>query len=530
MKKICVLHAPKPYVLKCPPQGLMSIAAYLKGNNINIDILDANIHYINPKIIKCNSYEKLLKRKAYSNNFDTVKQDFPEKELIEYLHSNNFDIVLTDCNFTGTASFSFKTFELIKKILPNAIIITGGIHSTIFHKEILEKYPVDIITRGEGEEVTLNVIKALLSNNPKLDGIEGISYKANNNIIINPGSGLVKDLNTLYPVYDVYDDFEIDLYREYVKAVLGPFWGDQDPTGVVLTSRGCVGRCTFCNGRVIDRGKYRSLSKENIIKQLTYLYEKYRPKKFGIYDAMFGGDLDTYKAVCDFFRDRDVQWGFETRIDVMTSERLDYVKGTHCKYILYGLESVNLNTLKLNRKIPKSTDDNYMNKAAELFRKTSNLKILCVVSILYGLPGDDYAVFENTINFILNNVLNNNYYISYLFYIPIMYPGTNLWYEADENDRCYEWDKYFVNNENIIEEGKIIYKNPNVDINKLKFYVDNSNRILSNTNKGQHYFRKLIGKKDKIKNIFAEGHNGIDSVLNLKWFTLSVLYTLIEKC
>ena len=408
MKKICVLHAPKPYVLKCPPQGLMSIAAYLKGNNINIDILDANIHYINPKIIKCNSYEKLLKRKAYSNNFDTVKQDFPEKELIEYLHSNNFDIVLTDCNFTGTASFSFKTFELIKKILPNAIIITGGIHSTIFHKEILEKYPVDIITRGEGEEVTLNVIKALLSNNPKLDGIEGISYKANNNIIINPGSGLVKDLNTLYPVYDVYDDFEIDLYREYVKAVLGPFWGDQDPTGVVLTSRGCVGRCTFCNGRVIDRGKYRSLSKENIIKQLTYLYEKYRPKKFGIYDAMFGGDLDTYKAVCDFFRDRDVQWGFETRIDVMTSERLDYVKGTHCKYILYGLESVNLNTLKLNRKIPKSTDDNYMNKAAELFRKTSNLKILCVVYILYGLPRDDNAVFENTINIILNNPLNNN--------------------------------------------------------------------------------------------------------------------------
>lgn len=42
----------------------MSIAAYLKGNNINIDILDANIHYINPKIIKCNSYEKLFKKKG----------------------------------------------------------------------------------------------------------------------------------------------------------------------------------------------------------------------------------------------------------------------------------------------------------------------------------------------------------------------------------------------------------------------------------------------------------------------------------
>lgn len=181
----------------------------------------------------------------------------------------------------------------------------------------------------------------------------------------------------------------------------------------------------------------------------------------------------------------------------MTSERLDYVKGTHCKYILYGLESVNLNTLKLNRKIPKSTDDNYMSKAAELFRKTSQLKILCVISILYGLPGDDNNIFENTINFILNNHLNNKYYISYLFYIPIMYPGTTLWYEADENDRCYEWDKYFVNNENIIEEGKIIYKNPNVDICKLRFYVDNSNKIISNANNGQSRITKLKCKKIK---------------------------------
>lgn len=30
MLKVGVLHAPKPYVLKCPPQGLMSIAAYLR--------------------------------------------------------------------------------------------------------------------------------------------------------------------------------------------------------------------------------------------------------------------------------------------------------------------------------------------------------------------------------------------------------------------------------------------------------------------------------------------------------------------
>lgn len=529
MKKICILHAPKPYVLKCPPQGLMSIAAYLKGNNIKIDILDANIHYIDPKKIKSNSYKKLLKRKSYSNNFDTVSQDFPEKELTEYFLNNNFDIILTDCHFTGTVNYSFRTCELIKKVLPNAIVIAGGIHASIFHKEILLNHPIDIITRGEGEEISLNIIKALINGDSDLSEIKGISYKRDDKVIVNPGSGIVKDLNTLYPVYDVYDEFEMNLYREYVQAVLGPFWGDQDPTGVILTSRGCIGRCTFCNGRVIDKGKYRSLSKENIIKQLTYLYDNYRPKKFGIYDAMFGGDLDTYKAVCDFFRERDIQWGFETRIDVMTEDRLDYVSDTNCKYILYGLESVNVNTLKFNRKIPKTTDDNYMSKAAQLFKKTSRLKILCVVSILYGLPGEDNSIFQKTIDFIMDNKLNNDYYINYLFYIPIMYPGTNLWYDSDEKDRCYDWDKFFVNNENIIEEGKIIYKNPNIDTDKLRYYVDNSNRIINTNEYSDKIKYRLIAKIKKIKNIFLEGHNGIKSFLDFKWFFLSIYFTLIKK-
>mgnify|MGYP004541321051 CR=1 FL=1 len=528
MKKICVLHAPKPYILKCPPQGLMSIAAYLKGNDIKIDILDANIHYIDAKSIKNYSYKKLLTRKSYSNNFDTIKQDFPENELSDYFLKNHFDIVLLDCHFTGTVNYSFRTCELIKRVLPDATVIVGGIHASIFHKEILMKYPIDIVIRGEGEEISLNLIKALINEVHDLSEIQGISYRIGREMFVNPGSGIVDDLNTLYPVYDVYDEFEMNLYRQYVKAVLGPFWGDQDPTGVILTSRGCIGRCTFCNGRVIDKGKYRSLSKENIIKQLTYLYEKYKPKKFGIYDAMFGGDLDTYKAVCDFFRERNVKWGFETRIDVMTEERLNYVRNTNCKYILYGLESVSVNTLKFNRKIPKNTDNNYMNKAAQLFKKTSELKILCVVSILYGLPGEDNSIFQKTIDFIVNNKLNNNYYINYLFYIPIMYPGTNLWYDSDEKDRCYDWNKFFVNNENIIEEGKIIYRNPNIDMEKLKYYVDNSNKIINTNEYSDQLQYRFTSKLKKIKNIFSEGYNGINSFMDLKWFLLSVYYTLIK--
>ena len=169
-----------------------------------------------------------------------------------------------------------------------------------------------------------------------------------------------------------------------------------------------------------------------------------------------------------------------------------------------------------------------MNKAAQLFKKTSELKILCVVSILYGLPGEDNSIFQKTIDFIVNNKLNNNYYINYLFYIPIMYPGTNLWYDSDEKDRCYNWNKFFVNNENIIEEGKIIYRNPNIDMEKLKYYVDNSNKIINTNEYSDQLQYRFTSKLKKIKNIFSEGYNGINSFMDLKWFLLSVYYTLIK--
>ena len=54
----------------------MSIAAYLKGNGVRTDILDANIHYADLPSIKRASYEKLLKR---IDSWRTIPEDSPHK-------------------------------------------------------------------------------------------------------------------------------------------------------------------------------------------------------------------------------------------------------------------------------------------------------------------------------------------------------------------------------------------------------------------------------------------------------------------
>ena len=518
--KICVLHSPKQYVIKCPPQGLMSIAAYLKSKNVKIDVLDANIHYIDINSIKQESFHHFKTNRRHIQEFNAYPQEFPKKELKEYLAKNKFDVIISDCHYTGTVSPALETFELIKEILPECIIIAGGIHSTMYSQDLLNSGLVDIIIKGEGEEVIYDIIQNLECGE-SLENIEGIDYIKDGEIKINPGKGFIKDLNTLAPVYEVYDDFEVELYREYIKAVLGPFWHDQDPAGVLILSRGCIGRCTFCNARIVDQGKYRTFNEENTLKQLEALYELYKPKNFKIYDAMFGANKKQFKTVCNFMKDVKIPWGFETRVDLIKTKDIELLKESYCKYILYGLESVNLETLKFNQKIsPKKTEE-YFIQAAKTIRETMDADIICAISLLFGLPNEKPSVYEDTIKFFKENDLVSEK-LAIVPYVPIMYPGTLLWDLTPQNQRCYDWEKYFITTENVIKENKIIYVNPDFTNEELREYVDHCSKDLF---ENSSLTDKDFLKRD-LKTIIDEGYDAIESEMDKEWFELSIKHVV----
>lgn len=520
--KICVLHSPKQYIIKCPPQGLMSIAAYLKSKNVKISILDANIHYIDVDSIKLNSFNDFKTSKRHIKEFNAAYQEFPKNELAEYFTKNKFDIIISDCHYTGTVNSSLKTFRLIKEILPECIIITGGIHSTMYSEDLLNTKLIDIVVKGEGEEVIYNIIQTL-SNDNTLESIEGIDYLENGEIRKNPCQGFIKDLNTLAPVFTVYDDFEVNLYRNYIKAVLGPFWYDQDPAGVLILSRGCIGRCTFCNARIVDKGKYRTFNEENTIMQLESIYNLYQPKNFKIYDAMFGANKKQLRTVCEFMKTVKIPWGFETRVDLIKSKDIDLLKESYCKYILFGLESVNLDTLKFNQKISPKKTERYFQQAAETIKQTMDADIICAISLLFGLPNEKKTFYEDTIKFFRDNNLVSDK-LELFPYVPIMYPGTLLWDLTPEDKRCYDWEKYFITKENVILENNIIYVDPKFTNEELNHCVNDCAKTLfenSDLTDKDFFIRDL-------KTIINEGYDAIESPMDKEWFELSIKHT-VEK-
>ena len=90
-------------------------------------------------------------------------------------------------------AFSVNSFNwsntkvIIQRIadnFPDVKIALGGLHPSIFDKHVLESSDAHIVMRGEGEKIIVNLCNAL-EYNMTLEGVKGITYKLNGNVLRN---------------------------------------------------------------------------------------------------------------------------------------------------------------------------------------------------------------------------------------------------------------------------------------------------------------------------------------------------------
>ena len=87
--------------------------------------------------------------------------------------------------------------RIIKHSFPSVPLAIGGVHSTIMGRKVLEECPeFDIQVCGEGENTFQEVITAL-ADGKSLEGIAGVIYRGNSEIIENPRRALSDDLDSL---------------------------------------------------------------------------------------------------------------------------------------------------------------------------------------------------------------------------------------------------------------------------------------------------------------------------------------------
>lgn len=300
-KKI-ILIAPATQFGAYPPNGLLSIAAFLRGKGLEIAVKDYSGEEIN------------------------------EKKVKEDLEKFNPDLVgigvLTGPGIPRAIIVGKVAKELGK------YVIWGGPHPTILPNLTLKHPTVDAVIIGEAENSFYDFINYL---NGDIKEPYGCGFKdKNGGIHIMPPAKAFVNLNELpMPAWDLLGN--IDKYFPYKKH----------NSVLISASRGCIYRCGFCHNANKDvndyQGPYKNLDAGRVLKEFDFVTSL---TKKHIDRMDIGGDLHfpTASYARKFSEDmikngRNIKWNSASTFYCMSEELADLIAKAGCESIMFGVES-----------------------------------------------------------------------------------------------------------------------------------------------------------------------------------------------
>ncbi|MDH5445664.1 MAG: B12-binding domain-containing radical SAM protein [Gammaproteobacteria bacterium] len=311
----------------------------------------------------------------------------------------------------------------IKRLNANIFICVGGPYPIAKPEQCLldGDGSIDAVVTGEGE-ITVSEIVTHLDKGHNLNGIQGVMYRANEQIIKNPPRPLIEDLDSLpFPARDLLEDIE--------RYVPPPATYRRKPVAVMITSRGCDRRCIFCSQ--IDKARkggirgirYRSV--ENVLQEIEACLAKgYKEIKF--IDDTLAADRERLINLCKeiIIRKLDFSWFASACVNQVDEALLKVMQQAGCWAILLGAESgvqKNLNTLHKGITLEQTRQAVKAAKAAGLFVSTP---------FVFGIPGETYEDALKTIDFAieLNPDIAN-------FHALTPFPGTPLYEQQQKYGR-----------------------------------------------------------------------------------------------
>lgn len=283
----------------------------------------------------------------------------------------------------------------IKEKNKEITIIAGGPSATFSDKLILDDEPaIDICVRGEGEQTVCELIKCLKTAK-NLTSIKGISYRKNGSVARTADRPLAADIN-----------FSLDIYPS-------PYLNGIFPRGLnrgILTSRGCVYRCIYCNFSAMSRWTVRFHSLQRVLDELKYISGDNPNSSVTIQDDNFSLDRGRAKEICQYIIEEKIPLQFSclSRADNLDSELLKLMRRANFKRVAVGLESSVPRNLRAIHKVTDgrrcgrdlSLEKKYVSTIKDLADKMRGLGLNLEISIITGLPEQSRKEAQQTVAFV----------------------------------------------------------------------------------------------------------------------------------
>lgn len=287
-----------------------------------------------------------------------------------------------------------KLARLVKGILPETLVVLGGIHPTFVYEHCLRNMPnVDFVVLGEGEYTMLELTQAYLNGPDNYEGICGLAFRQDGQIYRTPPRERIKNLDSL-----PFPNWELSLTppQTIMQYAFKTHSSGTKRVATILASRGCPYSCHFCSTSLYWGHFYRARSPQNIVDEIEFLQDKYQINVVNFCDDLFTIPRTRTVGFCQELLQRGlrIEWTCSTRVDAVDLELLQLMKESGCSTIFYGLESLSDAALK---RINKKTSRAQIEAAISA---TTKAGIKVVEAFILGLLGETITDLQEKIDFV----------------------------------------------------------------------------------------------------------------------------------
>ena len=366
------------------PIGILSIASFLEARNINVEVYDCFVEGSmfapdnnNKDKKQIMSSKGILKKWMHMYEDGGVNPDEVKdsdglihfgaswEDIEHVLRERKPDIVGLTNIFRENTNETIKAAQLIRSVLPEALIVCGGPNATALPDFILEEASsIDAIAMGDGEDTMYKFVE-WMQGKREFDTIENIVYRSGNSPktpeeppsgqgcstkeypghIRSSKSELRTNLDELGPLN--YDLLKLERYFTYerngIMARNKFSYKGAERSVSVVTSRGCPYLCSFCSIHIHAGRKYRRYSVEHTLDHLETLVRTHGVRHIHFEDDNLTLDKPRFMKLMDGVLNRGLKFTWDTPNGVFANtldeEMLRLMKKTGCIYLIVGVES-----------------------------------------------------------------------------------------------------------------------------------------------------------------------------------------------
>ena len=273
------------------PYGLASIAAGLIEGGFSVQILDAlataksrvvdlpeELVYLRPFYGRPDRSPFALfhRFKHFGYSFDTIGRQVKEAQPL---------LVGISSLFSAYTKEAIQTAQIVKKHHPDCKIVVGGHHATAMPERVMASSAVDFVLRGEGEVSMVRLAKAIVSGTGYED-IPGLVYrKPDGSLHVGETVSVSNPDDLPLPATQLIDQ---RYYRRNKKA-----------GAVVVASRGCPLKCTYCSMGASSPFHYRRRSVASVFREIEMAVQQQHVGFIDFEDENLSLDRDWFLRLLD---------------------------------------------------------------------------------------------------------------------------------------------------------------------------------------------------------------------------------------